>query len=192
MSTIGAAPDRHQPQNWRCHWPRRLTDPILDLKDRLYLYRPCNHAEAGNVPFETITVVPATPRIGAEVSGLDLSRPLGNQQFQELHDALMRASGAVLSRSALDAGEPEGAGPPLRRAAHPSGRERARGPSRGAADPCRRQLDVHRRRELALGRVLRPRAADGQHPASAHGAADGRGHAVRQHVRGLRGALGRG
>jgi taurine dioxygenase len=30
-----------------------------------------------------------TPVIGAEVHGVDLSRDLGNQQFQEIHDALM-------------------------------------------------------------------------------------------------------
>jgi taurine dioxygenase len=39
--------------------------------------------------YETISVTPATVAIGAEVSGIDLSRPLGNQQFQEVHDALM-------------------------------------------------------------------------------------------------------
>lgn len=39
--------------------------------------------------YETITVAAVTPRLGAEVSGVDLSRPLGNRQFQELHDALM-------------------------------------------------------------------------------------------------------
>lgn len=39
--------------------------------------------------YETIRVAPVTPRIGAEVSGVDLSRPLGNRQFQELHDALL-------------------------------------------------------------------------------------------------------
>jgi taurine dioxygenase len=39
--------------------------------------------------YETITVKPVTPTIGAEVSGVDLRRPLGNQQFQEVHDALM-------------------------------------------------------------------------------------------------------
>src|ERR1051326_1048411 len=39
--------------------------------------------------YETISVAPVTPVIGAEVSGIDLSRPLGNQQFQEVHDALM-------------------------------------------------------------------------------------------------------
>jgi taurine dioxygenase len=39
--------------------------------------------------YETITVKPATVAIGAEISGIDLARPLGNQQFQEVHDALM-------------------------------------------------------------------------------------------------------
>ena len=39
--------------------------------------------------YETIEVRPVTPIIGAEISGVDLSKPLGNQQFQEVHDALM-------------------------------------------------------------------------------------------------------
>lgn len=39
--------------------------------------------------YETIEVKPATAAIGAEVLGVDLRRPLGNQQFQEVHDALM-------------------------------------------------------------------------------------------------------
>jgi len=39
--------------------------------------------------YETINVNPVTPLIGAEISNIDLSRPLGNQQFQEVHDALM-------------------------------------------------------------------------------------------------------
>ena len=41
------------------------------------------------MPYETIEVKPATAAIGAEISGVDLGRPLGNQQFQEVHDALM-------------------------------------------------------------------------------------------------------
>ncbi|MEQ9122967.1 MAG: TauD/TfdA family dioxygenase, partial [Alphaproteobacteria bacterium] len=40
--------------------------------------------------YETISVDPVTPRVGAVVSGVDLGGPLGNQQFQEIHDALMR------------------------------------------------------------------------------------------------------
>jgi len=39
--------------------------------------------------YETITVKPSTGAIGAEISGIDLGKPLGNQQFKELHDALM-------------------------------------------------------------------------------------------------------
>src|SRR5437868_7635084 len=39
--------------------------------------------------YQTIEVRKLTPTIGAEVHGIELSRPLGNQQFQEVHDALM-------------------------------------------------------------------------------------------------------
>jgi len=42
------------------------------------------------VTLETITVKPVTPRIGAEIGNVDLSQPLGNRTFQEIHDALMR------------------------------------------------------------------------------------------------------
>src|SRR5262245_61705479 len=39
--------------------------------------------------YQTIEVHNSTPHIGAEIRGVDLSSPLGNQQFQEVHDALM-------------------------------------------------------------------------------------------------------
>ncbi len=39
--------------------------------------------------YQTIEVRMLTPVIGAEIFGVDLARPLGNQQFQEVHDALM-------------------------------------------------------------------------------------------------------
>jgi taurine dioxygenase len=39
--------------------------------------------------YQTIELRRSTPRIGAEISGVDLSTPLGNQQFQEVHDALI-------------------------------------------------------------------------------------------------------
>ena len=39
--------------------------------------------------YQTIEVRKLTPAIGAEIFGVDLARPLGNQQFQEMHDALM-------------------------------------------------------------------------------------------------------
>ena len=34
------------------------------------------------MPYETIEVKPATPAIGAEIAGVDLRHPLGNQQFR--------------------------------------------------------------------------------------------------------------
>jgi taurine dioxygenase len=39
--------------------------------------------------YQTIEIRKSTPHIGAEIFGIDLSKPLGNQQFQEVHDALM-------------------------------------------------------------------------------------------------------
>ena len=40
--------------------------------------------------YETIEVKPLSPIIGAEIGGVDISKPLGNQTFQEIHDALMQ------------------------------------------------------------------------------------------------------
>src|SRR5882762_11013221 len=45
--------------------------------------------EEAKVPYQTIEVRKLTPYIGAEIGGVDLSCPLGNQQFQEVHDALV-------------------------------------------------------------------------------------------------------
>ncbi len=39
--------------------------------------------------YQTIEVRKVTPVIGAKIHGVDLARPLGNQQFEEIHDALM-------------------------------------------------------------------------------------------------------
>ena len=39
--------------------------------------------------YQTIDVNPISPHIGAEISGANLAEPLGNQMFQEVHDALI-------------------------------------------------------------------------------------------------------
>ena len=39
--------------------------------------------------YQVIDVKPITGALGAEIDGVDISRPLGNQVFQEVHDALM-------------------------------------------------------------------------------------------------------
>jgi taurine dioxygenase len=37
--------------------------------------------------FETITATPLSPNIGAEIGNIDLTKPLGNRQVEELHQA---------------------------------------------------------------------------------------------------------
>ena len=40
--------------------------------------------------YQVIDVKPLSPVIGAEISGVKISQPLGNQLYQEIHDALMQ------------------------------------------------------------------------------------------------------
>ena len=40
--------------------------------------------------YEIIKVKPVTARVGAEIEGVDLSKPLGEQAFREVHHALMQ------------------------------------------------------------------------------------------------------
>ena len=40
--------------------------------------------------YDVIEVTPIAGAIGAEIGGIDMAQPLGNQAFQEVHDALMR------------------------------------------------------------------------------------------------------
>lgn len=46
------------------------------------------HAANDSVPFESIEIDKLTPVIGAEISGIDLVRPLSNKQLDEIHRAL--------------------------------------------------------------------------------------------------------
>ena len=46
---------------------------------------------------DTVTVTPSTPHIGAEISGIDLTKPLSNRQVQEVHDAII-AHGVIFFR----------------------------------------------------------------------------------------------
>jgi len=42
------------------------------------------------VVYETITATPASPHIGAEIGNIDLTKPLGKKQVEELQDAFAR------------------------------------------------------------------------------------------------------
>jgi taurine dioxygenase len=63
---------------------------------------PESIVEETAMAYETIQVKPLTPRIGAEISGINLTKPLGNQQFQEVHDALMEHSVIFFRDQPLD------------------------------------------------------------------------------------------
>jgi taurine dioxygenase len=44
--------------------------------------------ENATLPYQSICVEPVSPNIGAEVSGIDLTKPLSSLEVQELHDAI--------------------------------------------------------------------------------------------------------
>jgi taurine dioxygenase len=46
------------------------------------------HLAEETAPYDAITVQKLTPVIGAEIGGVDLSRPLGNRAMEEIHRAL--------------------------------------------------------------------------------------------------------
>src|ERR1043165_8557967 len=46
------------------------------------------HASDDAAPYETIGVDKLTPIIGAEISGVDLAKPLSNRERDEIHRAL--------------------------------------------------------------------------------------------------------
>lgn len=46
------------------------------------------HHQAESIPYQTLTLRKLTPIIGAEVDGIDLSRPLSSSQQQDVQRAL--------------------------------------------------------------------------------------------------------
>ena len=50
------------------------------------------HSANASAPYEAITVTKLTPILGAELGGVDLSKPLGNQTMHEIHRALAENS----------------------------------------------------------------------------------------------------
>ena len=48
--------------------------------------------------YETITIEPVSPHIGAEIGNIDLTRPLPNAQVEELHRGVHPIPGAIFFR----------------------------------------------------------------------------------------------
>ena len=138
--------------------------------------------------YQTIEVRKSTPNIGAEILGVDLSEPLGNQQFQEVHDALMDNLVIFFRDQKLSPERHKEFGRRFGKLhVHPAA------PSVLADHPeifvikADETSTLCRRRGLALGCLVRCRAADGLDPVLDRGAARRRRrYAVRQHVPGLR------
>ncbi len=47
--------------------------------------------------YDSITVTPSTPNVGAEIGNVDLTKPLSNREVEEIHDAIL-AHGVVFFR----------------------------------------------------------------------------------------------
>ena len=136
-------------------------------------------------PYDTITVDKLTPIIGGEIGGVDLSRPLGNRTLDEIHRALAEnlviffrdqhltqdqhlAFGRLFGDLHLHPAAPHEPGKPELMIIH--------------AD---KDFAARQWRGLAQRRLLRSRAADGQHPLHQEMPAARRRYLVRQHVRRL-------
>ncbi len=50
---------------------------------------------------ERLTITPLGPYIGAQVSGLDVSRPLSDNQFEQLYHAVLRHQVVFLREQAI-------------------------------------------------------------------------------------------
>jgi taurine dioxygenase len=104
--------------------------------------------------YETINVAPVTPRIGAEVDGLTLAKPLSNRQVEELHQALAEHQVLFFRDQPLDVESHKALGRCFGELhIHPNtpGPE---GASRDPSHPCRRQFQAHCRGILAFRRLM--------------------------------------
>ena len=50
---------------------------------------------------ERLTIIPLGPYIGAQVSGLDVTRPLSDNQFEQLYHAVLRHQVVFLREQAI-------------------------------------------------------------------------------------------
>jgi taurine dioxygenase len=65
-----------------------VSETTFDCSDAATDGSECNASKGQAMRYDSIEVRKLSPHIGAEIFGIDLSKPLGNQQFQEVHTAL--------------------------------------------------------------------------------------------------------
>src|SRR5713226_5126730 len=156
---------------------------VAAVRENLYIFP---HSRVHAMGYETINVTPVTPRIGAEVDGLTLAKPLSNRQVEELHQALAEHQVLFFRDQPLDVEGHKAFGRYFGDLhIHPN----TPGPEGHPeilpihADA---QFQAHRRGILAFRRLLRRGAAVGQHSVPPHRAACRWRYAVRQPVCRLR------
>ena len=118
--------------------------------------------------YQTIEVRKLTPIIGAEIYGVDLSKPLGNQQFQEVHDALMDNLVIFFRDQKLTIDQHKDFGRRFGKLhIHPARPSAIEEHPEILVIKADENVQARRRRGMALGRVVRRRAADGLDPVPA-------------------------
>ncbi|CDL34661.1 Alpha-ketoglutarate-dependent taurine dioxygenase [Enterobacter hormaechei] len=77
-------------------------------RDRLWIRTGTARATASpdalawrNTMSERLTIIPLGPYIGAQVSGLDVTRPLSDNQFEQLYHAVLRHQVVFLREQAI-------------------------------------------------------------------------------------------
>jgi alpha-ketoglutarate-dependent taurine dioxygenase len=104
--------------------------------------------------YASITVTPVTPRIGANVEGVTLSKPLSNCQVEELHQALAKHQVLFFRDQPLDVDAHKRFGRYFGELHIPPQDVWTGGTSRDLADPRRCRIQTHQWGVLAFGCLL--------------------------------------
>ena len=143
------------------------------------------HEAGASQPYETIGVDKLTPIIGAEIDGVDLAKPLSNRPVDEIHRALAENIVIFFRDQHITPQQHIAFGRLFGELhVHPAAPHE---PGRACVDEdlCRQEQPARQWGGLAHRRVLRSRAADGQHSLYQAVSAERRRHIVREHVRRL-------
>ena len=136
--------------------------------------------------YESITVQPVSPHIGAEIGNIDLTRPLPNNQVEELHRAFIQYQVIFFRDQKISFDDQIRFGRyfgPLGK--HVGGATISKTTENPlcAKIPLRRNVDADFRRELSQRPILRSDSAARQHSLQSHRSARWRRrHHVREHV----------
>ena len=142
-------------------------------------------------PFD---VRPLTPKLGAEIIGVDLARGVDDALFRSIHRGLPAVPGAAVRPAGPAAGTAGGVRPPFRRGADPRDEPVSRRRPPRAVSPVQPRRERQSEREapgqghagVAHRRLVAPRHRPGHHHLRRSRRRRGRRDALLRHVRRLR------